>query len=328
MQTIPTTAMSRWMLACLLAAATAGCTMDKTKAPALAGPSEFGLSIDLSVDKDSLPRDGASATEVHVIARGPDGKVRAGERFRLSLSPTNGGLLSEEEVVTRDNGVATVLFIAPEATLPIQRVTIGASPIGGNNDNSRTQTITISLRGAAAPTLTDFLVSPAEPTQFGVVTFDASNAQLDGQPCRSRCTFAWTFGSEGTAVGETVTHKFEKQGIQMVTLVITGVDGVTTTLRKAVTVKAAEGPTATIVASTSAPLPGANVRFTGATSVAKGGATISDYAWDFGNGDTASGVSATTSFEVGTYVVVLTVTDSNGLKHSATVVVTVAEPEP
>lgn len=327
MQTTSSSPMSRWMLACVLAVGTTACSMDKTTTPPLAGPSEYGTSINITADTDSLNRDGISQTQVHVRALDPTGKAIPNQRFKLTLSPANGGVLSEEEIFTRENGMATVLYIAAKPELPIQRVTIGVSPIGSNNDNSRTQTITIALRGANAPVLTEFGVSPTTPTQFNLVTFDASSTTLDNQLCASRCAFAWTFGNEGTGAGEVATHRFENPGTHVVTLVITGPDGVTITLRKAVVVSQAEPPTAVIVESTASPNPGVPVRFTGATSEAKGGARIVEYHWDFGNGDTATGVSVSAEFEVGTYVVVLTVKDNNGLTNSATVVITVEAPE-
>lgn len=69
-----------------------------------------------------------------------------------------------------------------------------------------------------------------------------------------------------------------------------------------------------------------DVRFDGSTSDGGLGAAITSYSWDFGDGSTGSGVVATHRFTAaGTYVVRLTVTNSNGVSNtSAGQVVSVA----
>ena len=48
------TTVARWAVLALVAVTSAACTMDKTKAPALSGPSEFGMSLDISATPDRL----------------------------------------------------------------------------------------------------------------------------------------------------------------------------------------------------------------------------------------------------------------------------------
>ncbi len=328
MQSLCSARVTRWALAVLLPVTTLGCAMDKTTAPPLAGPSEFGLSIDLSATPDVINRDGLSQSAVNVIARDPSGKGIVGQRFRLSLAPTNGGTLSDVEVQTGADGRGTVVYTSAAQTLPIQRVTVGATPIGGNFDNARTQTVTISLRGAAAP-VPVFTFSPAAPKQFDLVTFVATGTTLDGSACQSRCTFSWTFGAEGSATGEVVSHRFGGQGTHVVTLTVTGPDNVVATSRQTIVVTEAAPPEAKFVFSPSNPRPGEEVRFIGTTSIGKGGARVVDWNWNFGNGETGSGEVASTTFDAArTYVVVLTVKDNNGLTHSVTQNVSVTEPTP
>jgi PKD repeat protein len=175
--------------------------------------------------------------------------------------------------------------------------------------------------------LSAFTFSPAAPKQFEPVTFDASGATLEGSLCGSRCVFTWTFGSEGSDAGEVVTHRFESPGTHVVTLVITGPDNVTTTLRKSVTVAEGVPPVAKFVVSPTDPIPGQTVFFTAAESAGKGGAHIVSYAWDFGNGSTGEGVSSSTTYSAdGSYAVVLTVTDSNGLTTATSLTVSVKSP--
>lgn len=75
-----------------------------------------------------------------------------------------------------------------------------------------------------------------------------------------------------------------------------------------------EAPTAAFSSTTN----GLEVAFDASDSVAAGTATISEYEWDFGDGSPAgTGVMASHSYVAnGTYTVVLTVTDSNGLSST------------
>ncbi len=333
MKSLHFTRATRWVLLLLVAAGSTACTMDQSKTPTLSGPSEFGLSIDLRATPDVLARDGASQSVIRLFARDASGKLTGGKRFVLSMSPANGGTLSTNEVVTGADGIATAYYTSAAAGMALSRVTIGATPVSGANDsgnadNSRTQTVAISLQGANAAVST-FTISPTAPKQFDLVTFDASGTTLNGAACMSQCTFRWTFGNEGTATGEVVTHRFEGQGTHTITLTVTGPDGVVVTLRKTVTVSEAEPPEATIQASTTSAAPGQTVRFTGLTSKASGGAKIVEYNWDFGNGETAEGPTVSTTFDdAGSYLVTLTVKDSNGQLSSSFAIVNVEVPAP
>jgi len=69
------------------------------------------------------------------------------------------------------------------------------------------------------------------------------------------------------------------------------------------------------------------VQVSGATSTATSG-TIASYAWTFGDGGSASGVTAAHTYSaVGTYPITLTVTDDKGRTASATVNVVATGPE-
>src|SRR5207244_13072074 len=68
--------------------------------------------------------------------------------------------------------------------------------------------------------------------------------------------------------------------------------------------------------------------FNGSGSVDRGG-TITSYAWRFGDGGTASGVSPTHAYATpGTYTATLTITDSRGSSASDTAVVRVVNRSP
>ena len=101
---------------------------------------------------------------------------------------------------------------------------------------------------------------------------------------------------------------------------------------------ATAGPTATAVPANAPPVANAGsdqsgqtltaLSFNGSASFDPDG-TITSYAWTFGDGNSASGVSVSHSYAVGgTYVVTLTVTDNQGSTASASVTVTIANRPP
>ncbi|OYR41127.1 hypothetical protein DJ82_06365 [Halorubrum sp. Ib24] len=89
-----------------------------------------------------------------------------------------------------------------------------------------------------------------------------------------------------------------------------------------------EGPTASFAASPSAPEAGETVSFDASGSSDDG--SIASYEWDFGDGATSTGASASHTYDTaGDYAVELTVTDDDGATDTATQTVSVGEaPDP
>ncbi len=90
------------------------------------------------------------------------------------------------------------------------------------------------------------------------------------------------------------------------------------------------GPTAAFTFIPGAPLAFTDVRFDGSTSTAGLGAVITGYVWDFGDGESGTGVTSTHQYDAaGNYPVRLTVTDNNGrTSQSAAQIVTVGDGTP
>ena len=86
------------------------------------------------------------------------------------------------------------------------------------------------------------------------------------------------------------------------------------------------GPTASFTANPTSGVAPLDVDFdaSGSTDPDDG---IASYSWDFGNGDSGSGVTASTTYATaGSYTVTLTVTDNSGESDMATTTITVEEP--
>ena len=152
-------------------------------------------------------------------------------------------------------------------------------------------------------------------------TFDGSGStDSDGQIN----AYAWTFGDGGTATGATPpAHGYAAGGTYTVTLTVTDNGGAQRSTSTSVTVGQAGNtpPTAAFTSSCAELI----CFFDGSTSTDPGGG-INGYAWDFGDGESATGITpAGHTFPApGLYNVTLTVTDTGGLTDSQINTVTIA----
>jgi PKD repeat protein len=170
-------------------------------------------------------------------------------------------------------------------------------------------------------------VSPNPPLAGQRATFTANANPATGHSITS---YAWDFGDGTTQTTTTpnVTKTYSGRGTYVVTVTATDDVGQTGTAILQFTITGA-GVTASFTVSPSGPVTGQEVQFNGSASTGAGGAAITQWAWDFGDGATATESSATTSHNyaaAGSYTVRLTVTDSSGRTGSTTVTVSVTEP--
>jgi large repetitive protein len=179
-----------------------------------------------------------------------------------------------------------------------------------------TVTLTVTDNQGATGTVSH-IVTTVVPNQPPTAAFSFSannlNASFDGSGSGdvdgTVASYAWNFGDGATATGETTAHLYTVAGTYQVTLTVTDNQGATGTLTQAVTVLAANQlPTAAFTSSVN----NLTVSFDGHTSVDPDG-TIVSYAWDFGDGSTGVGQTATHTYAAaGNYPIVLTVTDNRG----------------
>jgi hypothetical protein len=191
------------------------CTLDKTPIPALAGPSELGLSLTITASPDQLPEDGASQSVITVLALDANSQPVSGLQLKGDIT-VNGsstdvkGTLSSHSVSTNSNGIATVIYTAPvQAASDPAHTTIAVSfiPVDGNFANATPRNVQLGL------SLPSVIVLPGPVARFSFSTgpagthFDGSGSTTTAG--RSIVTWEWDFG-DGSAhgFGVTVDHAF------------------------------------------------------------------------------------------------------------------------
>ena len=180
--------------------------------------------------------------------------------------------------------------------------------------------------GSGGATTAAFVASPTAPVVGQVVFFNASGSSAATGHTLTK--YAWDFG-DGTSFTDTVAstnHTFKTVGGFTVTLVVTDDTGQIAKVANTVTVAAAGAvaPTAKFTSSPTAPGVNQDVFFNASSSTPGAGHTLATFAWDFGDGSTGTGVTATHPYaRAGTFNVTLIVTDEAGQTGTATAGVTV-----
>jgi PKD repeat protein len=323
----------RFFTAIVAAMGLAGCMVQNQNRPAEAGPSSFGAFLTMTAVPDRLPRDGSSQSTINMNFR--DGQTNAPLKQRRILLATTAGTLSVGEVVTDDSGNAVVTLTAPSLNTP---VSVSAAPMSstgclpqngctGNVDNAVVQFVRVGMLGPDVPEAS-FTFTPVPPTVGLATTFDATGTRLDGTPCGGACSYTWDFGDGTSGTGILIQKTFTTTGVQVVTLTVGGPGGTSNSTSQSFVVNAPAPPVASFTVAPSSPTAGASATFSAAASTVGVGATITNYSWVFGDGQTANGANALsvshTYAVVGNYTVTLTITDSLGRTATVTQSVTVS----
>ncbi|HEY0997380.1 MAG TPA: PKD domain-containing protein, partial [Gemmatimonadaceae bacterium] len=155
-----------------------------------------------------------------------------------------------------------------------------------------------------------------------VVGFSAAGSS---DPDGDVLTYAWTFGDGTTAGNEaTVEHRYAASGSFTATVTVTDAHGATAQAPVSFTLNRAPVASFTTAGGTT---PLSIVLDASGSSDPDGDALT--YAWDFGDGSSGVGVTASRSYAApGTYTVTLTVTDPSGASNQANRAVTLNPPRP
>jgi PKD repeat protein len=188
-----------------------------------------------------------------------------------------------------------------------------------NQSATGSTTTTASIGAVNQPPVSD-PGGPYSGTVNIAVTFDGSgSSDSDGKIV----SYNWDFGDGNTGTGVSPSHTYSAAGTFTVSLTVTDDAGDTGTAKTTAVIGLGNKPP---VANPNGPYSGTvgvAVAFDGTGSSDPDG-TIVSYSWDFGDGNTGSGVSPSHTYTVqGTYNVTLTVTDNANATDSAMTTATI-----
>ncbi len=107
-----------------LALLAAGCGLDKVEQPPVQGPSETGVSVEMTALPDILNADGVSTSAIQLVLRMPDGTPLSNRSVNFYLASGDGRLKPSAAstfvgpiqtgfvMATDQNGVANVVYVA------------------------------------------------------------------------------------------------------------------------------------------------------------------------------------------------------------------------
>jgi PKD repeat protein len=170
----------------------------------------------------------------------------------------------------------------------------------------------------------EFSYVPTKPEVGDVVSFDGSRSADDDGTVEF---YEWDFDNDGKtdATGKTVNHAFTRGGSLPITLLVTDNDGMTDSITRSVQIAVNSPPVADFTYSPASPTTADTVNFSSTSTDTDGGIT----AWLWSFGDTGTSTIQTPSHPytaVGSYIVKLTVTDTDGVTAEKTRSVVVGEP--
>jgi thermitase len=173
---------------------------------------------------------------------------------------------------------------------------------GDSDTENRTGYITVSDSAPRA----DFTAAPVSGDEPLVVSFSDVSTSCDGI-----ASWLWEFGDGSTSTEQSPTHTYIEEGVYIVSLTVTEIDGDSDTESKTDYITVSDSrPRADFIAT---PLSGSEplvVSFSDASTSYDG---ITSWLWDFGDGSTSSEQNPTHTYnQDGVYTVTLTVTEADG----------------
>ena len=315
--------------AMIIAALVSACSLDKSSAPAVSGPSEFGTSITLSASPEVLSQDGVSKAVITALVRDAASRPVKGVAIRWSAGASTPRVLpvtlSAATSVTDNDGRTAVVLTAPqpptEAPVSPDVIIVSATPVADSVAEVQPRTIQVRLQPTADVPLANnapvakFDTSPGVGIVGQAITFDARTSTDEGEPCLSRCTYRWDFGDGISATGMTVSHTYAAASKYAVTLTVVDDRARVGTVQKDLDVTGPAGLVAHFTVSPVSPQVGADAVFDASSSQVGTGSVIVNYHWDFGDGDVQDTTTPTIIKRYGEarlFPVTLTVTPSAG----------------
>ena len=176
-----------------------------------------------------------------------------------------------------------------------------------------TYTCTISIGSQTNSATTEVVIYPMPSANFNFTTVcvgeatQFTNTSTTNPPGQQINSYVWNFGDGQTSTISNPMHTYASPGTYQVTLTVACGNGLCTNeITKSVTVNAL--PTVSFESTTVCQ--GESTEFTGHVT---GGQNITNFQWNFGDGQTGTGQNTSHTYaQAGTYQVTLTATSANG----------------
>jgi len=135
-------------------------------------------------------------------------------------------------------------------------------------------------------------------------------------------SYLWDFGDGQNATGPTPNHTYLQEGTYQVTLTVTDDNNLTNTANTTATIQ----DTTSIASFTATPTSGTAPLSVSFTDTSTNNYEIRTWDWTFGDGQTATGSTATHTYLIeGQYTVNLTITETDGNQDTHSVIIDVFE---
>ena len=177
----------------------------------------------------------------------------------------------------------------------------------GSNDSYET---TISVDDRNQQPTASFTASATSGSAPFHVNFNSDSSDPDG----TVVSHEWDLGDGTVKYGDTTSHTYFSSGDYEISLTVTDDEGAIGTTAQTLTLPTGpnRNPSASFTANPDSGSPPLDVTFDASGSTDPDG-EIDSYDWDFGDGESGSGVSVDHTFdETGSFTVTLTVTDDDG----------------
>ena len=303
-------------------------------------PSALGNEIRVSVLPVGVNAVNASVRSVSIFVLGPGNTTVPTPAFTTSpAKPTVVDTVTFDASPTTDEGgpcgsACTYVWAFGDGTTGLGQIVRHLYASAGAYEVTLTVT---DLAGTSASTSTVLVVAAVPPPTISLTASrhprpPGRASRSRRRPKRPRTTssglYSWTWDDGSTSnqtSSPTIVKVFDGAGTFAVTVTATDDLGQTGSATQTVVV---QNPlTASFTFSPTDPTTADTVRFDASGSTSSTGASIASYAWDFGDGDTATTEIATNTFPTAsTFVVRLTITDSQGNTGTVTQTVTVKAP--
>lgn len=206
------------------------------------------------------------------------------------------------------------------ATVPTE---VAVAPTAMPALPTQSEPTTVAATAAPSPGRPAAVIQAPPSGTVGQALLFSGNASTGPNPI---VIYTWDFGDGTQASGAEVTHAYDLAGSFIVRLAVQDAAGQINSTRQVINIQAApQQPPSAVISGPSTAQVGQSLTFNGSASTAASGATLTGYAWTFGDGSQATGPTVSHAFaNAGTYHVVLNVVDSKGLSDSTSLQVVVA----